>query len=95
MQAKKILKSYLVSILLISLFQRSKIKKKDSHIYIFVVAVLVSKKTVEEESRSFFNCSGLYLFSQDEVLKATNHFDDSNLIGEATLGMNYEPQDAD
>ncbi|KAL6274998.1 hypothetical protein ACE6H2_025690 [Prunus campanulata] len=46
----------------------------------------VSKKTVEEESRGFFNCSGLYLFSQDEVLKATNHFDDSNLIGEATLG---------
>ncbi|XP_034225741.1 protein STRUBBELIG-RECEPTOR FAMILY 8-like [Prunus dulcis] len=49
----------------------------------------VSKKTVEEESRSFFNCSGLYLFSQDEVLKATNHFDDSNLIGEATLGKFY------
>lgn len=93
MQAKKISKSYLVSILLISLFRRSKIKKKDS--YMFVVAVLVSKKTVEEESRSFFNCSGLYLFSQDEVLKATNHFDDSNLIGEATLGMNYEPYDAD
>ncbi|PQP98431.1 hypothetical protein Pyn_22014 [Prunus yedoensis var. nudiflora] len=49
----------------------------------------VSKKTVEEESRGFFNCSGLYLFSQDEVLKATNHFDDSNLIGEATLGKFY------
>lgn len=40
---------------------------------------------------SFFNCSGLYIFSRDEVLKATNYFDDLNLIGETKLGMNYDP----
>lgn len=40
---------------------------------------------------SFFNCSGLYIFSLDEVLKATNYFDDLNLIGETKLGMNYDP----
>lgn len=51
---------------------------------------VVSKKTTEDELVSFFNCSGLYIFSRDEVLKATNYFDDLNLIGETKLGMNYD-----
>ncbi|KAM2755077.1 hypothetical protein PS2_017136 [Malus domestica] len=49
----------------------------------------VSKKTTEDELMSFFNCSGLYIFSRDEVLKATNYFDDLNLIGETKLGKYY------
>lgn len=53
----------------------------------FVAAVVALKKEVEDEARSHFDCSGLYVFSQDEMNKATNSFDNSNLIGEGTLGM--------
>ncbi|BBH08600.1 STRUBBELIG-receptor family 8 [Prunus dulcis] len=81
--SKKLLAIVILAAALITRKQLQYANKKDIEI------LSVSKKTVEEESRSFFNCSGLYLFSQDEVLKATNHFDDSNLIGEATLGKFY------
>ncbi|XP_057969781.1 probable receptor-like protein kinase At1g80640 isoform X2 [Malania oleifera] len=52
-------------------------------------SVKVLKKTLEEESRIPFNSSDLYIFSQDEMAKATNYFCDSNLIGEGTLGRMY------
>ncbi|KAG6625660.1 hypothetical protein CIPAW_16G113700 [Carya illinoinensis] len=55
----------------------------------FVAAVVALKKEVEDEARSHFDCSGLYVFSQDEMNKATNSFDNSNLIGEGTLGKMY------
>lgn len=53
----------------------------------FVAAVVALKKELEDEARSIFYCSDLYVFSQDEMYRATNSFDNSNLIGEGTLGM--------
>ncbi|CAK7338214.1 unnamed protein product [Dovyalis caffra] len=48
------------------------------------------KKTLEEEeSASYLNCCDLYVFSQDEVAKATNSFSRSNFIGEGILGKTY------
>jgi hypothetical protein len=48
--------------------------------------VIVLKKK-QEESVSYLNCCDLYVFSQDEVAKATNSFGNSNFIGEGVLGM--------
>lgn len=50
------------------------------------IAVIVFKETLEDDIKSPFNCSDLYLFSQDEIMKATNGFDDANLIREGNLG---------
>ncbi|XP_061951915.1 probable serine/threonine-protein kinase PBL8 [Populus nigra] len=49
----------------------------------------VLKKKQEEESVSYLNCCDLYVFSQDEVAKATNSFGNSNFIGEGVLGKTY------
>ncbi|XP_040998248.1 probable LRR receptor-like serine/threonine-protein kinase RKF3 [Juglans microcarpa x Juglans regia] len=53
------------------------------------LSVVALKKELEDEARSHFDCSGLYVFSQDEMNRATNSFDNSNLIGEGTLGKMY------
>ncbi|KAM3714348.1 hypothetical protein ACB098_01G327500 [Castanea mollissima] len=39
----------------------------------------------EDEAKRPLNCSDLYIFSPDEMAKATDSFNNSNLIGEGTL----------
>ncbi|XP_059635872.1 probable serine/threonine-protein kinase PBL8 [Cornus florida] len=53
------------------------------------LSVIVLKKTFEDKSINMFNCSDLYLFSIEELAKATNNFHKSNLVGEGTLGKIY------
>lgn len=52
-----------------------------------VVAAVVFLKEPEDEAKRPLNCSDLYIFSPDEMAKATDSFTNSNLIGEGTLGM--------
>ncbi|KAK9275365.1 hypothetical protein L1049_022629 [Liquidambar formosana] len=53
------------------------------------LSVIILKKRLEDESRITFTCSDLYVFSQDEMKKATNSFDHLNLIREGTTGKFY------
>ena len=54
---------------------------------VLVVVAVVFKKEPEDEAKRPLNCSDLYIFSPDERAKATDSFNNSNLIGEGTLGM--------
>uniref|UniRef100_A0A7N2L2B3 Protein kinase domain-containing protein n=1 Tax=Quercus lobata TaxID=97700 RepID=A0A7N2L2B3_QUELO len=53
------------------------------------LSVVVFKKEPEDEAKRPLNCSDLYIFSPDEMAKATDSFNNSNLIGEGTLGKMY------
>ncbi|KAF8400528.1 hypothetical protein HHK36_013827 [Tetracentron sinense] len=53
------------------------------------LSVMVLQKTLEDDSANPFSCSGLYIFSRDEVSRATDYFDSSSLIGEGNLGKMY------
>ncbi|KAK9141552.1 hypothetical protein Syun_010952 [Stephania yunnanensis] len=53
------------------------------------LSVRVLKSTIEEDCKNSFGDSGLYVFSNDEIAKATNSFNDSLLIGEGHLGKLY------
>ncbi|XP_065638777.1 G-type lectin S-receptor-like serine/threonine-protein kinase At1g61480 isoform X3 [Quercus suber] len=53
------------------------------------LSVVVFKKEPEDEAKRPLNCSDLYIFSPDEMAKATDSFNNSNLIGEGILGKMY------
>ncbi|KAM4125638.1 hypothetical protein ACB094_01G325000 [Castanea mollissima] len=53
------------------------------------LSAVVFKKEPEDEAKRPLNCSDLYIFSPDEMAKATDSFNNSNLIGEGTLGKMY------
>ncbi|KAK9149801.1 hypothetical protein Scep_008558 [Stephania cephalantha] len=53
------------------------------------LSVRVLKSTIEEDSKNPFGDSGLYIFSNDEIAKATNSFNDSLVIGEGHMGKLY------
>ncbi|XP_077237070.1 PTI1-like tyrosine-protein kinase At3g15890 [Tasmannia lanceolata] len=54
------------------------------------LSVAVMKSLTDDcATASPFTFSGLYMFSQEEISKATNNFNIYNLIGEGTLGQVY------
>ena len=54
---------------------------------VLVVVAVVFKKEPEDEAKRPLNCSDLYIFSPDEMAKATDSFNTSKLIGEGTLSI--------
>ncbi|XP_038699710.1 probable receptor-like protein kinase At1g80640 [Tripterygium wilfordii] len=53
------------------------------------LSVMVLEKTLEDESSGRFASSDLFVFSQDEMTKATKFFDNLHLIAEGTNGGTY------